>query len=66
MSIENKEYISVIEDVTIKEAGISEKEIYTTGISYSNAITGGDDFLYYRLKESFRTAKRLFKFLCKA
>ncbi|MBB6715568.1 DEAD/DEAH box helicase family protein [Clostridium gasigenes] len=59
MSIENKEYISVIEDITIKEAGIAEKGIYTTGISSSNAITGGDDFLYYRLKESFKTSKRI-------
>ena len=49
MSIESKEYIDLIEDITINEVGIEEKGIYSTGINISNAITGGNDHLYLSL-----------------
>ncbi|MBU3103935.1 hypothetical protein [Clostridium gasigenes] len=59
MSIKSKEYIGLIEEIVIKESGIVEKEIATDSIYSSNAITGGTDFLYYRLKESFKKVKRI-------
>lgn len=59
MSIENKDYISVIDDLTISERDISAKGINLTDDSISNAITGNDKFLYYYLKESFKNAKKI-------
>ena len=44
MGIESKEYIDLIEEVSIKESEIVTKKIATDGIFTSNAITGGDDF----------------------
>ncbi|MBU3134409.1 DEAD/DEAH box helicase family protein [Clostridium gasigenes] len=49
----------LLDDICIKEDNIVEKEIALDSIYSSNAITGGDDFLYYRLKESFKKAKRI-------
>lgn len=59
MSTITKESTELIEAVSIKEAELVEKEIATDGVFTSNAITGGTNFLYYRLKESFKKAKRI-------
>lgn len=48
-----------LNDISIKENEISVKEIHKESYAKSNAITGDKNYLYYRLKESFKNAEKI-------
>lgn len=48
-----------LNDISIKENEISVKEIHKESYAKSNAITGDKNYLYYRLRESFKKAEKI-------
>ena len=48
-----------LNDISIKENEISVKEIHKESYEKSNAITGDKNYLYYRLRESFKKAEKI-------
>lgn len=47
-----------LNDISIKENEISVKEIHKESYEKSNAITGDKNYLYYRLRESFKESRK--------
>lgn len=57
--IENKSLQDVKEKIAEEQIDISIKEAVLNEGIYSNAITGDKNYLYYRLKESFKNVKSI-------